>query len=858
MRALACNKTAILAVIQSPEISIYMKFNKILASTLLLFFLQLGSSSAQISLGTDPLVDYTNPKTYFIGGITVSGPNYVDQSIVIMLSGLSVGDKLEVPGLQVTNAIRRLWGQGMFEEISITTQRVQGNIIFLDIYLTEKPKLSKFSIKGVKKNEADKIREEIKIKTGDAVTEHLLMKSKQKIKNYFIEKGFLHTEVTHSMMPDTMVTNSVIVIFDVNKGQRVKIGELEYAGNDNLSNFRLNWMMKNTRAKGNIRFWKKSRYMAKEYKEDKEKVIAKYNKMGFRDAMIEKDSIWYRPDGHMAIRLNISEGPKYYFRNITWVGNTKYTDKDLTTILGIQKGDIYNQTLLEKKLYMNNEGLDISSLYLDDGYLFFNLVPVELRIENDSIDLEIRISEGKQATISEVSVVGNTRTNDHVILREIRTRPGQLFSRSDIIRTQQELAQSKYFNNETLGLDYDPNPQDGTVALEYQVEEASSDQIELSGGWGGGYIIGTLGVSFNNFSIKNIFNKGAWKPLPSGDGQKLAIRGSSYGLGYYNLSVSFTEPWLGGKKPNALSVTAYHSAFSNTLPKDNPSRYSFKINGLGVGLGKRLKWPDDYFTLHQSVNFQNYTLENYTLIDAFNNGRAHNYSYGANITRNSTDDWIYPSKGSSIDFSLQVTPPYSLINGKDYSSLESEDKYKWIEYHKWKLNTSYYITLAGNLVLHTRAKMGFLGSFNSDIGVTPFERFYLGGDGLSGINQFDGREIIGMRGYDASQLNPRDNLGNVIGGTVYNKYSVELRYAISKNPMSTIYAMTYFEAGNAWANYADFNPNDLRRTAGVGVRIFLPMFGVLGLDYAWGLNEIPGIHAKNKGMFHFSINNSID
>ncbi|MFO7723228.1 MAG: outer membrane protein assembly factor BamA, partial [Bacteroidales bacterium] len=761
-------------------------------------------------------------------------------------------------GLQITNAIRRLWGQGLFEEISITAPRIQGNIIFLDIYLSEKPKLSKFSFKGLKKGDVDKIRDEIKIKTGDAVTEHMLLKSKQQIRQYFTEKGFYHVTVSHSLAPDTSLPNTVILTFDVQKGERVRIGLIDFEGNENISDFRLHWLMKNTRAKRTVKFWKKSRYLEKEFEEDKEKIIARYNKLGYRDAMIEQDSVWFLPDGNLAMKVSVNEGPKYYLRNITWVGNTKYSDKELSTILNIQRGDVYNQALLDKKLYMNNEGLDISSLYLDDGYLFFNLVPVELRVENDSIDLEIRISEGKQATISEVNVVGNTRTNDHVILREIRTRPGQLFSRSDIIRTQQELAQSKYFNNEKLGLDYDPNPQDGTVALEYQVEEASSDQIELSGGWGGGYIIGTLGVSFNNFSIYNMFKKGAWKPLPSGDGQKLAIRGSSYGLGYYNLSVSFTEPWLGGKKPNALSVTAYHSAFSNTLPQDDPQRYSFKINGVAIGLGKRLQWPDDYFSMMQTISFQNYTLENYTLIDAFNNGQAHNYSYGANLTRNSTDDWIFPSKGSELDISLQLTPPYSLLSNKDYSLLDEEEKYKWIEYHKWKFRSSYYINLAGNLVLHTRAKMGFLGSYNSSIGITPFERFYLGGDGLSGINQFDGREIIGMRGYDASQLNPRDNSSNVIGGTIYNKYSVELRYAITKNPMSTIYAMGYFEAGNAWANYSDFNPTDLRRTAGVGVRIFLPMFGVLGLDYAWGLDEIPGIHAKNKGMFHFSINNSID
>ncbi len=813
---------------------------------------------SQITLGDEPMLEYSSPKTYFIGGITISGPNFVDQSLVIMLSGLSVGDKIEVPGLQITSALKRLWGQGLFEEINITASRIQGNIIFLDIYLSEKPKMSKFSIKGLKKAEVDKIRDELNLKAGDAVTDHLLLRSKQKIKKYFIDKGFLHVDVNHFLTADTGITNSVTLTFDIIKGQRVRIRSIIYEGNERLKPLRLNWIMKDTRSRGSVKFWKKSRFIEEEYEKDKQLIIARYNKLGYRDAMIEKDSIWFLPGGNMVINLRISEGPKYYLRNITWVGNTKYTDKDLSAILGIQSGDVYNQALLDKKLYMNNEGLDISSLYLDDGYLFFNLVPVELRVENDSIDLEIRISEGKQATISEVDVVGNTRTNDHVILREIRTRPGQLFSRSDIIRTQQELAQSKYFNNEKLGLDYDPNPQDGTVALEYQVEEQSADQIELSGGWGGGYIIGTLGVSFNNFSLRNIFKQGAWKPLPSGDGQKLSLRGASYGLGYYNLSLSFIEPWLGGKKPNSLSISVYHSAFSNNKPKDDPTRYSFKINGLSLGLAKRLQWPDDYFTLYQNVGFQNYILHNYTLIDAFNDGTARNYTYSASLTRNSTDDWIYPTKGSELELSVELSPPYSLFNGKDYSQLGAKEKYEWIEYHKWNMRTSYYINLTGNLVLHTRTKMGFLGAYNSKIGVTPFERYYLGGDGLSGVTQFDSRDIVGMRGYDASALNPRNSSNSPIGATIYNKHSIELRYAITKNPMSTIYAMGYFEAGNAWAEYRDFNPANLRRTAGVGVRIFLPMFGLLGLDYAWGLDEIPGVHAKNKGMFHFSINNSID
>jgi outer membrane protein insertion porin family len=834
-----------------------MKLKKIYSLLLCMIILSSFSLKAQISIG-DEKIDYTDPKEYLIGGITVSGIKYVDQSVIVMLSGLKVGDKIDVPGAQITDAIKKLWAQGLFEEISVNTTKIQGNLIFLDIFLTERPKLSKYTFSGLRKGEVDNVRDEIFLVRGESVTEHLLTKTKQQIRNYFVDKGYLNVDVNIRKVQDTAASNSLILFIDVKKNQRVKIKEIIIEGNDNMSSGKIRRTLKNTKQKNFFRLWKRSRFIRSSFEEDKNSVIAKYNTKGFRDASVEMDSLYKLEDGHLGLYMKITEGPKYFVRNVSWVGNTKYTDDELDAILNLQKGDIYNQELIDKKLFMNPEGFDVSSLYLDDGYLFFNLTPVELRVVNDSIDLELRISEGKQAVISNVLIQGNTRTNDYVIRREIRTKPGQLFSRSDIIRTQQELAQLRYFDNNSLGLDYDPNPQEGTVDLEYQVEETSSDQIELSGGWGGGRVIGTLGISFNNFSIKNIFNKKAWRPLPTGDGQKLSVRAQSYGLGYYNVSASFTEPWLGGRKPRSLSITAYHSAFSNALDKGDPDRYSFKINGVVLGIGQRLKKPDDFFVMQANVSFQNYVLENYSLIDAFNNGSANNFSLGLSLSRNSTDDWIYPSKGSEIEASVQFTPMYSWFNNKDYNTLDPEDKYKWIEYHKWKFKSSYFINLFGNLVLHTRAKLGFLGSYNKEIGITPFERFYLGGDGLSGINQFDGREIIGMRGYGNSNLNPRDNNNSFVGGAIYNKYSMELRYAVSKNPMSTIYLMGYFEAGNAWDRYDKYNPFELRRTAGVGLRIYLPMFGILGLDYAWGLDEIPGVKTAMDPMFHFSINNSID
>ena len=529
-------------------------------------------------------------------------------------------------------------------------------------------------------------------------------------------------------------------------------------------------------------------------------------------------------------------------------------------MLKIRRGDVYNQSELDANLNYNPNEIDISTLYLDDGYLFFSVTPVEVRVENDTIDMEMRIREGKQATINKVIVKGNTRTNDHVVMRELRTRPGQMFSRSDIIRTTRELAQLRYFDPEKIVPTPIPNPGDGTVDIEYKVEETSSDQIELSGGWGYGRVVGTLGLSFNNFSARKIFQGSAWRPIPSGDGQKLSLRMQSYGKGYLSYSASFTEPWLGGKKPNSFSVSYYHSLYSNGLARSSENYQSFKIDGFMLMLGKRLTWPDDYFTLMQRISIQTYRLNNYGSIFAFGNGNGkyNNYSYGITFARNSIDSPIFQRSGSEVSLSLDVTPPYSLFSNKDYASMADQDKFKWIEYHKWKINFSIYRQIIGNLVLSARTKYGFLGSYNNDIGITPFDRFYLGGDGLSGYNNLDGREIIGMRGYSNESLTPDYYKNKNVGGTIYNKSTLELRYPLSLNPSATIYVMTFLEAGNAWKDFSSFNPFALKRSAGVGVRVFLPMFGLLGLDWGYGFDDIPGLPSANKGQFHFSINQSID
>jgi len=872
----------------------------LLGFIILMQLIWIPKATSQIDLGSQKLnIDYLEPKEYEIGGITVTGVKFLDQNVLIMISGLSVGDKIKIPGDIFKDAITKLWNQGLFEYVGIKATDVKENIIFLNIDLREKPRLSKYSFKGVKKAEADNLKDEIKIATGDVVTENLITTTKNRIQKYFKDKGYLDTEVLIDQQPDTIKANSVILTYNIDKKDRVRIYQIDVQGNEFMNDRQVLRTLKKTKEKGvfkpfddiemliwnsvktalqlefdslveyaanyahehaKLRIFKSSKYIQDDFIEDKQTLIDKYNALGYRDAKIVKDSIYRNDEKTINIDLKIEEGQQYYFGNITWVGNTIYSSEYLNNVLKIQKGDIYNQEALNTNLSFNPNGIDVSSLYLDDGYLFFQAVPLEVRVENDTIDIEIRIREGKQARINKVLVKGNTKTNDRVIIREIRSRPGQLFSRSDIIRTTRELAQLRYFDPEKITPDIQPNPADGTVDIIYTVEETSSDQVELSGGWGYGRVIGTLGLSFNNFSLRNFFDRSAWRPIPSGDGQKLSLRVQSYGKGYISYSASFIEPWLGGKKPNSFSLSYYHSLYSNGLPKSNPLRSSFVIDGVSVGLGKRLQWPDDFFTLMQSVNFQVYDLKNYTSIFTFGDGTGtyNNFNYSITLARNSIDAPIFPRSGSEVSVMLEVTPPYSWFDDKDYTTLNDDDKYKWIEYHKWKVKASYYTKLIGNLVLSARTQFGFLGAYNEDIGVTPFERFYLGGDGLSGYNNLDGRELIGMRGYGNETITPDYYLNSNIGGTIYSKNTFELRFPMSLNPSATIYALTFLEAGNSWANFPNFSPFNLYRSAGVGLRVFLPMFGVLGLDWGYGFDAVPGIPSANEGQFHFSINQSID
>ena len=830
---------------------------------LLLITLSLISATtfSQINIGSDLAdIDYLTPKEYEIGGITVTGVQFLDNNMLIMLSGLTVGDKITIPGDKISAAIDKLWEQGLFENIKITASKISGKTIFLDIFLQERPRLSKFKFTGIRKGEADKVREELKISSGDVVTENLITRSTNIIEKYFNGKGFLNAEANIIQIRDTSISNSVILNIQVKKNKRVKIRQINFHGNELLTDNKLRRSLKETKQKRIWHIFKSSKFIKEDYEADIDKVIAKYNELGFRDARFIKDSVTKNNNRSISLDIWVYEGKKFFFRDIKFVGNTKYSSKQLTDILKIKRGDTYNQSALEQNLSFNPNGYDISSLYMDDGYLFFQAIPVETQVDNDSIDIEIRIREGKQARINKVTVKGNTKTNDHVVIREIKTIPGQLFSRSDIIRTTRELAQLRYFNAETIKPVPTPNPENGTVDIEYQVEETSSDQVELSGGWGGGMVVGTLGLSFNNFSARNFFKKDAWRPLPSGDGQKLSLRGQTNGKYYYSVSASFTEPWLGGKKPNSLSVSVYHSKQSNGYDSESSDYASLTINGASVGLGKRLKWPDDYFTIYHTISLQNYVLNNYGSLFSFSDGYANNLNYSLSISRNSIDAPIYARSGSEISLTLQLTPPFSMFSNKDYKSISDQDRFKWIEYHKWKFKASWFFNLTGKLVLNTKARFGFVGYYNSDIGYPPFERFYLGGDGLSGY-ALDGRELIALRGYGNNSLTPRDkNSTNFVGGNVYDKFTVEMRYPLSLNPNATIYGLAFLEGGNAWKSFKEFNPYNMYKSAGFGVRIFLPMFGMLGLDWGYGFDKItnPGFSDAAGGQFHFSINQSID
>lgn len=824
----------------------------------------------------------------------------IDKQFVIKLSGLKPGGTIKVPGDDISKAIRKLWDEKVFSDIKIYQENIANGACDLVIQLQERPRLSAYSIRGVKKGDADDIKDKLNLFRGEVITEYLLKNTEYKIKDFYAGKNYLNVEVNFSMREDTNFSSKAqMLIIDIKKNQKVRVNRIHVEGNDDMPLSKIRKKLKNSlveksrvdvgrdildlfkgkksfkkadsiiiadgfypaaieyfRNSVRVNIFKSSKYVKSEYQSDKNAIIDLYNSKGYRDAKIVKDSV-YLKDGEIFADFKIEEGHKYYFRNITWVGNKRYRSGQLDTILNIQKGDVYDLERLSNGLNPSPQGRDISSLYQDVGYLFFHIEPVEVAVEGDSIDMEIRIYEGKQARVRKIIITGNTKTSDRVILREIRSKPGDLFSRTDIMRSQTALSQLGIFDAQSMDIRPIPNPEDGTVDLEFIVAEAPSDQIELSGGWGANQIVGRLGLTFNNFSLRNIFKKGTWTPLPSGDGQRLSISGQSNGRYYQGISFSFTEPWLGGRKPISLSVFASYTNMNYGTTSDSQK---FGTTTVGLSIGRQLKWPDDYFSVLFSLTYQRYDVRNFPIVASLNgfSGNANNLSFTAQISRNSTDDWIFPTSGSQIMASGEFTAPVQTLSGRDFTNAPLEDKYKWLEYHKWKFKAQWFVPITKNrkFVMMVRGELGYIGTYNSTIGITPFQRFYLGGSGLTGFN-IDGREIIALRGYPDGSLAPgfTGSSGSGRGAAIYTKYTAEFRYLISPNPQAKIFALVFLEAGNSWEQAERFQPFKLNRSAGLGVRIFLPMFGLLGVDYGWGFDPIEGVSEKDRkiGNFHFMI-----
>ncbi|AOW22051.1 outer membrane protein assembly factor BamA [Urechidicola croceus] len=797
-------------------------------------------------------ITFERGKAYELGGITVTGLQKFSEQAVKVFSGLKVGQEIRLPGDKLTSAIKKLYEQKQFSNVDAYITQIDGNVVYLEFDVTELPQLNNITINGIKKNKAKELQKDTELKKGAMVTDNLLVTSENYIRENFQEKGFLNTKVTVDTKKDTTNVNTVDMLVHVDKGEKVKIKNIYFDGNKEVSDKKLRKAMKNTKESFLGRFWKGSKYIEDDFKEDLQSVIDKYSEKGHRDARILSDSISWNTDGSINVHVGLEEGKKYYFGGISYLGNKVYTDQQLDQYLRIDKGQVYNAKVLKERVLGDGtpDSEDISSLYQNSGYIFSQVNPVETKVENDSIFVEIRIAEDEPATLRKVTINGNDKTNDHVAYRQIRTRPGYLYRKDDIIRTIRELGQLGFFDPESITPDLKPNYYDKTVDIDYSVTEKGASQIELQGGYGGGSFIGTLGLSFNNFSMRNIFNKKAYKPLPMGDGQSLALRLQKSRF-YTTSSFSFTEPWLGGKRPQSLSFSIYQSKqfrydyTTRTVDKDQ----RLNIIGASIGLGKRLKWPDDYFTLSQTVSLQRYDLKNYPLgnILTFSTGVSNNLAYEINFGRKSAGpNPIFPKTGSEFNVGVKATFPYSLVNDKDYTSISDQEKYKWLEYYKVSFKGKWYTPLFDKFVLMSNAEVGILGYYNKDLGYSPFERYFIGGDGLATF-QLDGRETIGLRGYENSTLSP------TAGSPIYNKFQLEVRYPVTLKPSASIYLLGFLEAGNSYDTYDKFNPFELKRSAGLGVRIFMPAFGLLGIDFAHGFDPIPGQTIKSGWQTHFII-----
>ena len=796
-------------------------------------------------------LDYTNPKEYIIGGVKVNGVKFLDQSVLVTISKLTVGEKITVPSDATANAVKNLWAQGLFDDVALEINRIQGDTIFFDLNLGERPRVSKVQLIGLSKSETTDVLEKLNNQKGKIVNENLNNNINSIVLKYFNEKGYLNTTIDITTVNDTSDVNSRIVKVKIDKNSKVKVNAINIEGNKDFSDAKLKKFLKKTKEKKVYKVVGSGKFLKDKYEEDKDNLIAKMREKGYRDAEIIKDSVYKFDAKTVNIDLTIHEGPKYYFGNVTFAGNAKYPSSVLKQILKIEKGEVFSEAKLEKTLRSSPSSDDVSSVYLNDGYLTFNADPVQTRIYNDTVDLEIRIYEGPQYTVNKIILKGNELTNDRVVLREIRTKPGQKFSKEALVRSQRQITQLGNFDEQKIDIKPIPNPVDGTVDIQYTVVEKPSDQIELSGGFGGGRVVGTLGLTFNNFSAKNIFNLKAYKPLPKGDGQKLSIRGQTNGKFYQSYNFSFSEPWFGGKKPIYFGISAFTSLQSNGLSNSNPGIQKIRLNGLTFSLGQQLKFPDDYFRLDYSANLQQFKLNNYAGY-LFENGNSYDLSLSQVISRNSEDSQIFPTSGSNIKFTVQATLPYSSFNGKNYDNLSTTDRYTFAEYHKWKFDSRFFQRIYGKLILRAQAQFGFIGFYNKAVGQAPFGRFKLGGDGLQGFDFLQGSEVIGVRGYTNNSIVP-EGAATTAGSPIYNKFVLELRHPVTLGESATVFLLAFAEGGNTWNKFSDYNPFNVKRSVGVGARIFLPIFGLLGIDYGYGFDSIPGNATANKGQFHFSI-----
>lgn len=807
------------------------------------------------------VVDYEKPRKYIIGGVSVEGVQHVGIKQIISLTGLEVGSEIVIPSEATAAVVNKLWSQRYFSNVSLEIDSLSKgqDTVYLVINLQERPRVSRWAFRGIKNSEQNDLQDRLNLRRGTELSEYVINSSVGIIKNYYKEKGFINAKVDVIQQVDTVVKNAVRVTFDVDKGSKVKIKEIIFEGNENVSDGKLISSMANTRDMRFRNFFKSKKFKEKEYEEDKKSMIQAFNEAGYRDARIVKDSIYYVEENRLGIHFVIDEGPQYYFRNITWTGNSLYTSEQLNEFLMIEKGDVYDVVGLNKRLYGDpkREYIAISSLYTDRGYIFFQVQPVETNIVGDSIDVELRMVEGKPATFNNIIISGNTVTNERVVRRMLFTKPGYLYSQTQLERSLREIAQMGNFDSEqaldhTRGYSVIPNPYNNTVDITYNVLEKPNSQFELSGGWGGYSFVGTVGVSFNNFSLRRIFKRGAWRPVPLGDAQTLSLRFQTNGTYYTAASINFMEPWLFGKKPTSFNLSGYYTRQTNSYYfYQNPDEY-FEVFGIAAGLGSRLKWPDNYFVLYHEFSWQTYNLNNWGYNFLFETGRSHNISYKISLGRNSTDQPIYPREGSDFTLSLQLTPPYSLFRSKDidYKSMSDQERYRWVEYHKWTFKGTLYLKLVDDLVLMTRAQFGYLGYYNKNLGYSPFEGYQVGGDGMSGYNTY-GSEIIALRGYENYSLTPLSKKG-VYVGHVYDKFTIELRYPVMLQPSSTIFVLAFMEAGNCWENIQDFNPFEIKRSAGLGVRIMLPMVGLIGVDWGWGFDPI-GDKVRSGSNFHFLI-----